>query len=692
MVRSVIDVVLDRPDSDPPQVYIADLTTVWRSTIAPRRDLRLGRLDDDALDAVGLQRAELTDADADTFPDTVRWAEHAHRHGATDGHPLDGLIWHSRRAAQGRAARDLVAVLFGDRVARKELRNAGAPVPLVAATGSAYPWSAERHGVTSRAARHLPAKPPAYSHPVAERRPWRQVDGDLFRFTTTELRELHVAVMSAFHEAAVLAPALNLDDVRTAVAAAGWDEPLTDDALHQVLESLVRWQLLDATQDHGAQYATPEEFERKNLQWSLTHRGESAIGGVLHALDALRRAVGLQPALLDAVGDALADLAALLAEPLTAPSHSDVDARLHLRLADVEAHLAALVQSVRQFNGHLQRLLREDAVDDTVFLDVKRRTVTYLEEYVAGVERARRRLHAGIERVERLGLATLFDRALRGANLAPVAGVDPGPEWLADRARRWDALRAWFAGATDAAPRLDGLVGIARTAILELLRVLERRWDSRRRSTSVANDFRRLAALFATAPGDAEAHRLFCAAFGMWPSRHAHLPPPDGEARSSSTSWAVSTPVEVAPSLRTTGTVTNRGRVRPVADPAAVRAARLHAEAIALGAHEELRRMLATDGAVRLGTFGELPADAFAELLALLAAGLEAPLGADGARRTMSIDGRVEVVLVDPGDGRTATLTTVDGALHGPDLLVSITLHGAAPEPARLAGSEGRRA
>ena len=42
--------------------------------------------------------------------------------------------------------------------------------------------------------------------------------------------------------------------------------------------------------------------------------------------------------------------------------------------------------SVRQFNGHLQRLLREDGADDDVFTDVKRRTVAYLEEYVHGVE------------------------------------------------------------------------------------------------------------------------------------------------------------------------------------------------------------------------------------------------------------------------------------------------------------------
>lgn len=129
------DVVLDRPDGAPPEVYLADLATVRRSTIASQRDLRLGRLDDDALATLGLERTELIDSDADTYPETVRWAQHAHRHGAADRGPLDGLIWHSRRAAQGLASRELVVVLFGDRVARRDLDSRGTPVPLVVSTG-----------------------------------------------------------------------------------------------------------------------------------------------------------------------------------------------------------------------------------------------------------------------------------------------------------------------------------------------------------------------------------------------------------------------------------------------------------------------------------------------------------------------------------------------------------------------------
>lgn len=509
-----------------------------------------------------------------------------------------------------------------------------------------------------------------------EPRPWRAVDADLFRFSTTDLRELHVAVMTAFGQAAVLAPALSLEQVRAALATAGWDEPTDDDALARALASLTGWGLLEATQDHAARYSTPEEFERKNLLWSLTARGEAAITGLLHAVESLRHAVGLQTAVLDAIGDDLSELAELAAQPRS----SATDARIHVDLAQVERQHHDLVTSVRQFNTHLQRLLRDDGTDDDVFADVKRRTVNYLEEYVEGVERPQRRLVAAIRRVEALGLAGVFDRALAGANLAPVATGDPGPAWLAERASRWQGLRAWFAPTGTAPPLIAGLLDTASNAVLELLRVVERRWDSRRRSASIAHDFRALARAFAAASGDAEAHLLFAAAFGLWPARHAHLPPLDGAARAPATSWLAAEPVQVAPALRTTGTLAQRGRVTPVADPARVRAARQREQAERLAAHDEVRAALTTTGAVRLARFGRLPPDAFAELLALLAAGLDAPVGSDGTRRALSADGQVEVVLRDPRDGSLAAIATDAGVLRAPDLLVCIALADAADD------------
>ena len=221
-------------------------------------------------------------------------------------------------------------------------------------------------------------------------------------------------------------------------------------------------------------------------------------------------------------------------------------------------------------------------------------------------------------------MATLFDRALRGANLAPVAGGDPAPAWIGRRQRHWEALRAWFAPTDACVARIEGLLDIARSAIIELLRVLERRWDNKRRSVSVANDFRTLAGWFTTASGEDEAQALFSAAFGLWPARHAHLLPVDGEERAPSTKWAEAAPVDVAPALRSSGSLSCRGRAARWTMPAATGAWRQRRQAEALAAHDDLRASLTTgDGSRSL--VRPVAGRRLDELLDLLAAGLDAP-------------------------------------------------------------------
>src|SRR2546430_9467219 len=138
-------------------------------------------------------------------------------------------------------------------------------------------------------------------------RPWRRLPPDLFRFATTELYGLRVAIMCVFDDTAVLQPALSFEQVRSGLAALGWDEAVDDAQLDQALGMLAGWGLLEASQNHAARYATPEEFERRNLQWSLTTQGQAAIGGVLHAPHAPPQGARPQPAVLQASPDGLAD-------------------------------------------------------------------------------------------------------------------------------------------------------------------------------------------------------------------------------------------------------------------------------------------------------------------------------------------------------------------------------------------------
>ncbi|MFE3263601.1 TIGR02677 family protein [Streptomyces sp. NPDC059215] len=493
----------------------------------------------------------------------------------------------------------------------------------------------------------------------------------MFRFTTVERSDLYGAVLQAFGIAGEhLETALGLDAVRERLRAVGWAAAVEDEELHEALRKLVQWELVDVVHNHAENYRTAEEYERRNLQYSLTRRGEAALAGVRHALEVLASTGALQTAVLEAIADRLDELFLLSGEPASA------DRRIFSTLRELEGHLEALVENTKAFNGELQRLLRAEGADLEVFREVKAATVAYLQEFLVNLDRRGQAVAAAVARVEERGTAVLRERALRGAELPPVKGEDPAAAWLESRRARWAGLRAWFLPDDGVRPRIEQLHDIARRAIVSLLQVLERINESRRRSSSAVQDFRELARWFSAAPAEEDLHRLWSAAFGLGSARHAHLAHPDPELVPSSLSWAEAPPVEVSALLRTSGRTerfTRTARVRDVAGVRAERAERARAERAELA---RAWRVLETDGPVRLSSFGTLDPAVFDRLLDLLGRALCAWPDTGGLRRATTGDGRVEIALLPSSDGRNAVLRTGRGVLVGPDYVVHITSAG----------------
>ncbi|NJP65234.1 TIGR02677 family protein [Streptomyces sp. ventii] len=504
----------------------------------------------------------------------------------------------------------------------------------------------------------------------------RRVPPEMFRFTTVERSDLYSAVVEVFGVAGEhLETALGLDTVRERLRGAGWLAAVEDEELHDVLRKLVQWGLLDVVHNHAENYRTAEEYERRNLQYSLTRRGEAALTAVRHALDALASTGALQTAVLEAIADRLDELCLLAEKPASA------DRRIFTTLRELEGHLDALVENTKAFNAELQRLLRAEGADPEVFREVKAATVAYLQEFLVNLDRRGQTVGAAVARAEQRDVPALQERALRGAELPPVAGEDPAAGWLESRRARWEGLRAWFVEDGGARPRIEQLHDIARRAIVSLLQVLERINESRRRSSSAVQDFRELARWFAAAPAEDDLHRLWSAAFGLGSARHAHLAHPDPELIPPSESWAQSPPVEVSALLRSSGRTerfTRTARVRDVAAVRAERAERARAERAELALAWEV---LETDGPVRLSAFGTLEPAVFDRLLDLVGRALASRPSADGSRRATTGDGRVEIVLMPPPDERRAVLRTAKGALTGPDYVVHVTAAGAARLP-----------
>lgn len=504
-----------------------------------------------------------------------------------------------------------------------------------------------------------------------------RIPPELFRFTSGDRAELYGAILSAFAEANErLETALVLDDVRERVGA-GWYEALSDDDFSAALDQLRDWQLLDVTQNHAEQYRTAQEYERRNLAYSLTRRGEAAIAGVAHALQVLTATGALQTAVLDAIVDRLAELDALAPDPTAS------NRRIFSALSELESHLEALRNNTKQFNGELQRLLRADGADLTTFHEVKAATVAYLQEFLGNLDQRAFAIAASIERIEERGIADLRARALAGADLPVLTGDDPAPEWLAHRRSRWAGLQAWFRPVDGRTPRVTQLHVVARRAIVSLLQVLDRITESRRRATSAVADFRELARWFNLAPSEPDLHRLWTTAFGLSSARHAHLSHPDPDLYGAESRWAGTPPVKVSAHLRRGGRTEHFGftaRVRDVAALKASRASRARAERAEMQAAWDL---LASDDELNLSEFASLDHAVFERLLDLLGRALATPAGSDGVRRAVTGDGQVEIELHTPDGRRTAVLRTSRGTFSGPDYRVRISRSTAAPREVR---------
>jgi uncharacterized protein (TIGR02677 family) len=497
----------------------------------------------------------------------------------------------------------------------------------------------------------------------------KRLPPELFRFTVGDRAEIYTAVLRVFGEANErLETALGLDDVRSRLGRHAWVAALAETDLLLVLQQLRDWGLLDVTQNHAGTYRSAEEYERRNLQYSLTRCGEAALAGVDQAACVLAGTGALQTAVLDAIADRLEELARLLAEP------SSSDRRVFAALSELEGHLDGLRANTKAFNGQLQRLLRAEGVDLATFHEVKAATIAYLQEFLANLELRAQVIRQAVQAIDRQGVEVLHQRALTGADLPSIPGDDPAPEWLHHRRSRWEGLQAWFDPRDGSQPRVGQLHDVARRAIVTLLQALDRINESRRRATNAAADLRELARWFQAAPSDQELHRLWAIAFGLGPARHAHLVHPDPEVVPAGVSWAQAPAVPVSALLRSSGRTerfSRTGRVRDVSRVRSRRAERARQERAEL---EAAWRQLSTGGRqVALSDLGRLDHPTFERLLELVGRALATVPDRHAVRRARTADGQVAIELVDPPDSSTVSLATPRGRFTGPDYRLRVT-------------------
>jgi len=446
-----------------------------------------------------------------------------------------------------------------------------------------------------------------------------------------------------------------------------------DDVLAKDLDALVgAGNLRDAPDT--SRVTSVEDFARRRRLYALTREGEAVEAALATYATVLARRAELQAVALDDIRTGLRALTALAAQ-------EPVDAgRAAATLRELETVFTGLADNAAAFMASLTRSIDTAADGVDAFLAYKDRLLGYLQRFIGDLVVASAEIGASLRTLDGSGVDRLLVAAARrqAADAAPGADVDVAAAearhldaWRA----RWAGLQQWFLGAGGSPSQAELLRARARAAIPDLLETVAALHDRRAGRSDRAADFAELARWFAQAPSDADAHRLWRAAFGLASARHLQVDATTLDARREaepvppSTPWSAAPRVRVSARLRRTGSYQRRGP-SPSTDRSRGRAelaARMDAERAETAA---ARARLATGRPLRLSDLA-VDADTFPLLLRVLGDALAAT-GPDGVAETTTTDGTLLVRLEPAGDGRLAELHTPGGVLRGPDHMLTI--------------------
>jgi uncharacterized protein (TIGR02677 family) len=489
----------------------------------------------------------------------------------------------------------------------------------------------------------------------------------VFAHLVAERVSLYRAILEAFVRGKErFALHLRPSDVERALASTGHPEEPT--AVATALGQLVEWENLEAHPD-TADVATVEDFYPPRHLYQLTPAGEAAERAVAFFEHALRERGELQAV-------ALADIRALLEELGQVLGGDPPDeAKGHRALLALRGRFEKLTTKAQAFMASLQRTI--DLHGLRALLAYKRSLIDYLERFIGELLLADADIAALVVRLEEDGIARLL-AAVAEREVADALAASSeeraslAAAGLAGWHGRWLGLRSWFLSRDGEPSQAEILRQRARSAIPALLSAVARLNDRRVARSDRSTDLRTLALWFAQAPSEAEAHRLWRAAFALAPARHLAIDDETLIARDvipvgAQASWLEAPPIGISPRLRASGRYTRPGPSSRVIDRSAEKARLAGLLGEETAQIEEARRRLASGRPLRLSALGALGRAEFDLLLDLLGEGLARRVRPSETIEATSSDGSLVIALEAPLDTAEATVETSAGWLRTPD-------------------------
>lgn len=390
------------------------------------------------------------------------------------------------------------------------------------------------------------------------------LDGDererllALRAATGDNSAMHVAVLAALTEAAqAYRLQLRTTEIRSRLEHTEHLE-VDERTVRASLDQLREWRCVDWVQDPAIRARSIEEYVRRHELWELTPIGSATLRAIETILGASDEAGSLQRTMFRQVRTSLDQLVAAVTD--------DDAAGVYLHLRDLDLALGQLAANAREFYATINRIAREERLEDHVFLLYKDQLIAYLQSFHDDLVRNRALIAGQLSTMDTEHRSSLLALAAEGDDSVGLFG--PGSDWE----QRWDGMLDWFVPGRAERSEVEALADATTVAIRELLTLLRRLTEHATRPVNRAAELREMAAWFTRCESDGEAHTLFDAAFGLSPVDHLGLAVPDVETDGPFASWWDVDPVDVPLSLRAYGRRPARGATAKRRDYSAAKA------------------------------------------------------------------------------------------------------------------------
>jgi len=498
---------------------------------------------------------------------------------------------------------------------------------------------------------------------VSEPRLWWQdvMPSDWTAFSLPEdlVRERYTALLAALEELSTRGPMSTLGDILAQLRAVGFHDPLHETELRDALDQLAKWGFAEPFRDYAAPVRGYQGMTARQEAWALTRKGRGIVAAVRSAVVDASRALQLPSRLLDSVEHTIRGMLGHLGHD---------DGLLPVDLDDTRTRIEELQRVTADFYTALAQMVQSDVTDDELFGDNRDRVIEALRQFPREYGRALRRVEVALADLRAAGHRRLVEAAVPHAGL-----VDARDEhyWIDERVRRLSDLEAWF----EPDGTVQRLVDSATGAVHTLLVAIDRRHAARRRGSDLGAEVRALAYSLHCQQTDADARRVYAAAFGDWPAWHAVTGTAEEDVAHGSAAAAGTWRHQVEVTLREHERHgPPGGRPRKVPDTQADRSAALAEAAAEAARHRRYAASLVTAGEVGLEHFAGLETAPATILLRAIESALAQFDHAMGYGQAHA-DGASVLVKVRPGvRGRVVRVDLTEGQLTAPDLRVRVTL------------------